>query len=304
MKRCWLLVLVVCALHARADVILREDLVTYARAHVQNGGDPLLFVCARTQKGISEQWLVLLQDPVKVGGSSGSGLGLVGAFMKTLYTSTGHRYRFDDAPVGVRVQFIGPFREGAHDVRTSESLIKVNAVYLDVGLYDAAKLFYGMQAEGRKDPQTSYFLSNSFSAEQIARDTKRAADEKFSIEDERTYAKSIFALIQFGAVGFSTRGLDRVLEDVVDKPGIFSGAFTQIDWSAIKAVDLTGGRRFVVPFAFQTKSSIKGSLTIEKPAGKTVRCGGITTIEISESSKSPDTHVTLRMIAGSELDPR
>lgn len=228
-RRCFL-ILFVCVLHARADVRLRGDLLSYARMHAQDVGDALPFVCVREQNGASEQWLVLLQEPTKAGGSSGSGLGIVGAFMKTLYTSTGHKYRFDDVPVGVLVKFIGPFRDGPQDVRTSESLLKVNSVYLSSGLYEAAGLFYGMQSEGRKDPQTSYFLSNSFSKEQIARDTKRAADEKFSIDDERTYAKSIFALIQFGAVGFNTRGLDRVLEDVVDKPGIFSGAFTQIDW--------------------------------------------------------------------------
>jgi hypothetical protein len=304
MKYYWFVLLFLSVLSARSQVSLRAELVSYARTYNAANVDTLSFVCERGRDVASEQWLLLLEKPETASGSSGSGLGIVGAFMKTLYSSTGHKYRFDDAPVGVRVRFVGPFRNGSHDVKTEETVLKMNSIYLDTGLYEAALLFYRMQSEGRKDPQISYFLSNSFSAAQIARDTKRAAEERFTTDDERIYAKSIFALIQFGAVGFKTRGLESVLDEIVDKPGMFSCAFTQIDWSAVKALDIGGSRRFVVPFAFQTKTSIKGLLTIEKPTGRITRCGGITGIEIRESSKSPGTHVTLRLIEASEIEGR
>jgi len=302
MKYYWFALLLLSALGARSQVTLRADLVRYARTYNAANADTLPFVCERAWDAGAEQWLLLLEKPEKASGSSGSGLGIVGAFMKTLYSSTGHKYRFNDVPVGVRVRFVGPFRDGAHDVKILETMQKMNSIYLESGLYEAALLFHGMQSEGRKDPQISFFLSNSFSDAQITRDTKRAAEQKFTGEDERIYAKSIFALIQFGAVGFKTGGLENVLDQVVDKPGMLSGAFTQIDWSAVKAMDIGGSKRFVVPFAFQTKTSIKGLLTIEKPTGRITRCGGITGIEIRESSKSPGTHVTLRLIEESELD--
>ena len=284
------------------QVSLRPDLVSYAKANAASIGDALAFVCERVRESGSEQWLVLMEEPKKANGSSGSGMGVAGAFMKTLYTSTGHRYRFDDVPVGVRVQFIGPFRELPLPVQNLETIVRMNSLYLESGLYDAARLFDGMRSEGRKDPQISYFLSNNFSDEQIARDIKKAADERFTSDDERIYAKSLFALIQFGAVGFKTRGLENVLEEVVEKPGLFSGAFIQIDWAKIKAVDRGGDKRFVVPFAFQTKTSIKGLITIERPLGRVQRCGGITALEIRESSKNPGTRVALRMIEKSELE--
>jgi hypothetical protein len=292
------------------------SLVDYAsRNHVEIAPPGQTFqpgvtmLCTLSEQGKVSQWLIVLSPAVSAGeeGGSNSGLGLLGMFAKTLHTSTDHKYSFPDEPRAIATECIGPFTEGddraigTQPIRISGRLL-ANGVYLKSGLFPTAKTYMRLRSQGKKDPQLSYLIFASFSKAKIEDDQRKAAEAGFTVDDENAYARSSFALVQFGSMAFQAPGVTAILARIVDAPTLFSGAYTNLDWDSFAITDAMGAQIrdqlvISVPFSFQTKSHLSGTLFITEPKGQLQICAGIAGLTIEKSEKAPGSRLELRIFS-------
>ena len=103
-------------------------------------------------------------------------------------------------------------------------------------------------------------------------------------------------------------GLDTITHEIADSPTLFSGAFTNLDWPAMKLEDgrnfgLSDTRIFRVPFSFHSKTEAHGFfyVTASKPPLQNV--AGIVGLTVAGTSKAPGRQLVMRLIAVRRATP-
>jgi hypothetical protein len=267
------------------------------------GGPGTTMLCFLDEGGLKSQWLVAVSAAKNADADSGSptGMGILGAFSGSLRSSTGRDYNFPDQPVSLEVRCAGPFQDtpGATGGVDGSTSLTANKEYLSTGLFRIAQAFLRIRNEGRKPPQISYLFHASYSKEQIEADQKSAREAGFTADDDREYAKALFALTQFGYIAFLAPGVEEMLGRVLDPPTLFSGSYINIDWGKVTTVDPRpfGISRSIVvsvPFSYSTKTTVSGTLYFTEPKGPLESCAGILEISFEHSQKAPNTTLVMR----------
>jgi len=258
------------------------------------------------------QWLVEIRAAELTDGerdSHPSGFGIFGPFLKTLKSSTGHKWSFPASPAALDIRTYGPFYSDASasagkDRGEKSAHILANANYLAIGLTPQCEIETRLLDAGKRDPGIALIfpLGPSFSDEQIKAARARAAASGFTEEDERIYAKSAFALVQFAALAQQTDGVRDILEEIVEKPGIFPVGNIFLDWNKQRLVEagdsiLPQARVFGIPFVYsQRHTTTKGTLFVTAPAPPLQVCAGFIGMTAT-STKAPDKRLIMRLMA-------
>ena len=269
-------------------------------------GDSLT-VLFTIQKGAdTRQWLTEFRSVTPTAHEAkskpGSGLGLLSVFQAAMRTDTGHAYNFPQTPAALELRTFGPFPV-AGDVPEAKARVLVTHEYLAHGLAPMAEIELRLRASGKKYPGLAFMFLARFSDEQIAATTARAQAAGFTIEDERTFAEGIFALAQFGNLAFRTDGIAAITREMLDSPGLLSGAIINLDWSAAQLETgadwgVPAARVFRVPYTLQSKTQAKGTLFITAPRPPLENMAGIIGATIDESSKIPGARLIVRVLTG------
>ena len=237
----------------------------------------------------------------------GSGLGLLGVFQSSLKTDTGHEYSFPQDPAALELRTFGPFADGPAgapaETEGMNARVLATRDYLRHGLAPMAEIELRLRAAGQKYPDLSFLFRPRFSDEQRAAAKARAQAAGFTEDDERAYAGGFFALVQFANLAFKTPGVAAVTRELLDSPTLFSGAFVNLDWSALQvesgaAWGLPDARIFRVPYHFQSKTRAQGMLYFTTPLAPLQNMAGIIALTIDESSKTATKRLIVRVLAG------
>ena len=297
------------------------DVVRFAQAHVFSlapvvpagpaeeavPGDRLTVLFTIQQNdGSMRQWLAEFRAAALTASEAkskpGSGLGLLSVFQAALRTDTGHEYSFPQVPAALELHTCGPF-PATGEVPEVKTRVLATRAYLAHGLAPMAEIELRLRAAGKQYPVLSFMFLTRFSDEQIAATTARAQAAGFTVEDERTFAEGLFALVQFGNLAFRTEGIDAITREMLDSPGLFSGAIVNLDWTAAQLENgtdwgLPGGRVFRVPYTLQSKTQANGTLFITASHPPLQNMAGIIGATIDWSSKTPGKRLILRVLAG------
>lgn len=287
------------------------DVAPDAEAESPNAGDRLTVLFTIIEgDGSVRQWLVGVNAATltqrEAGAKPGTGLGILRFFQSSLKTDTGHEYSFEQSPVALEVHTHGPFTEtilGNTDPTATHARVLATRDYLVHGLAPMAEIELRLRAAGKKNPGISLMFHPKYSKEQIAATQSRVKEAGFTEADERAYAEAIYAIVQFGNLGFNTPGLDTITHEIADSPTLFSGAFTNLDWPSMELEDgrnfgLSDTRIFRVPFNFHSKTEAHGFfyVTASKPPLQNV--AGILGLTVDDTSKAPGRLLVMRVIAG------
>lgn len=278
-------------------------------------GDLLVVLFTIQEGAIARQWLgefrfaALTERETR--SKPGTGLGILGAFQSTLYSDTEHAFSFPQIPVALELRTHGPFTGEAPEAAPPKAVstrVLATRDYLVHGLAPMGEIELRLRAAGKKNPGLSFMFRSKYSAEQIAASKARARAAGFSEEDERAYAKSIFALVQFGNLSFLTKGPDAITREVADSPTLFSGAFTNPDWNNLQMVDGTewgfpGDSIFRVPYNFFSKTKAKGHFYLMNSRPPLQNLAGIIGLTVDETSKAPGKRLVMRVLAGRRAPP-
>jgi len=279
-------------------------------------GDQLTVLFAIIEgDGSVRQWLVEVNAATlterEAGTKPGTGLGILSVFQSSLKTDTGHEYSFEQLPVALEVHTCGPFTKtgsGNSEPVITHARALATRDYLAHGLAPMAEIELRLRAAGKKNPGISLMFRPKYSKEQIAATKTRVKEADFTEADERAYAEAIYAIVQFGNLGFKTPGLDAITHEIADSPTLFSGAFTNLNWPAMEMEDgknfgLSETRIFRVPFNFHSKTEAHGFfyVTASKPPLQNV--AGILGLTVDGTSKVPGRRLVMRVIAGRRATP-
>ena len=274
-------------------------------------GDHLTVLFTIQEATASRQWLgefhsaQLTEREAK--SKPGTGLGLLSAFQSTLYTDTEHSFGFPQVPVALEIRTQGPFTETAGSATTEPPTTGARVLatrdYLVHGLAPMGEIELRLRAAGKKNPALSFMFSSKYSDAQIAASKARATDAGFTENDERVYAESIFALVQFAQLAFRTDGVDDIMKEIADSPTLFSGAFTHLDWNNLQVEDganwgLPGVRIFRLPYHFLSKTKAKGNFFVTAPRPPLQNMAGVIGLTVDETSKTPGKRLIMRVLAG------
>lgn len=281
------------------------------RTEPMRPGDHLTVLFTIQEGTTSRQWLGEFRSVQLTERESkskpGTGLVILGAFQSTLYTDTEHSYKFEQIPVALEILTHGPFAENPESTdappATTTARVLATRDYLVHGLAPMGEIELRLRAAGKKNPGLSFMFSSKYSEKQIAASKARAMDAGFTEEDERIYAEGIFALVQFGNLGFLTKGVGTITREIADSPTLFSGAFTNLDWNNLQSEEganwgLPGIRIFRVPFNFYSKTKAKGYFYITASRPPLQNMGGILGLTVDETSKTPTKRLIMRVLAG------
>ena len=298
--------------------------IRYATAHgipldgfeLADAGEPMrpgdrLTALFTIQEGTaSRQWLgefhaaQLTEREAK--SKPGTGLGILSVFQSTLYTDTEHQFSFEQTPFALEIQTHGPFADAspaAIDPRSTKARVLATRDYLVHGLAPMGEIELRLRAAGKKNPALSFMFSSKYSPGQIAASKARATGAGFTEDDERVYAESIFALVQFAQLAFRTDGVDDIMKEIADSPTLFSGAFTHLDWNNLQLEDgadwgLPGVRIFRLPYHFLSKTKAKGNFFLTAPRPPLQNMAGVVGLTVDETSKTPGKRLIMRVLAG------
>lgn len=274
-------------------------------------GDRLTALFTIQEGTSSRQWLgefhsaALTEREAK--SKPGTGLGILSVFQTTLHTDTEHQFSFEQTPFALEIQTHGPFAGAASatmEPRSTKARVLATRDYLVHGLAPMGEIELRLRAAGKKNPALSFMFSPKYSAEQIAASKVRATDAGFTEDDERVYAESIFALVQFAQLAFRTDGVDEIMKEIADSPTLFSGAFTHLDWNNLQPEDgaswgLPGVRIFRLPYRFLSKTKAKGNFFVTAPRPPLQNMAGVVGLTVDETSKTPGKRLIMRVLAGS-----
>lgn len=279
-------------------------------------GDALTVLFTLQQGTASRQWLgefrsaTLTERETKA--KPGTGLGILSAFQSTLYSDTEHAFSFPQVPVALEIRTHGPFAETPGSVTAEPPVAGARVLatrdYLVHGLAPMGEIELRLRAAGKKNPGLSFMFSSKYSEKQIAASKARATDAGFTENDERIYAESIFALVQFAQLAFRTDGVGEIVHEIADSPTLFSGAFTNLDWNNLQLEDgagwgLPGVQIFRLPYRFLSKTKAKGNFYVTAPRPPLQNMAGIIGLTVDETSKTSGKRLIMRVLAG-RMAPR
>lgn len=241
----------------------------------------------------------------------GTGLGLLGIFQSSLKSDTGHEFSFEQIPVALEIRTHGPFNEEGSaitDLTAVNARILATRDYLEHGLAPMAEIELRLRAAGKKNPGLSLMFSSKYSAEQMAATKARAQEAGFTEDDERHYAEAIYAMVQFGNLGFRTEGMEAITHEIADSPTLFSGAFTNLVWSDMQQENggnwgLPGRRIFRVPYNFRSRTQARGNFFITASQPPLRNMAGIIGLTVDSTSKNSTKRLVMRVLAGARGGP-
>jgi hypothetical protein len=152
----------------------------------------------------------------------------------SIYVGNGHKVRFDAAQyAALRIRVFGPFVAGGdpkpalEEESRAESRIVVRPDFLALGLSRMFRRAEQFSAEGKNPFPLSFLSSGLFISEgQKSYESKLTAEYGISTNDERIYAGSGPALLEFYSAAKKVPAIARMLDEVVDSPPV--GSFFQL----------------------------------------------------------------------------
>jgi hypothetical protein len=180
--------------------------------------------------------------------------------------------------------------------------------YLAHGLAPMGTIELRLRAAGQENPGLSYVFRQKFSAEHLTAAKARAATAGFTEDDERAYAESIFALVQFANLAFTTEGVDAIVREIADPPTLFSGAFVNLDWGKLQLEDnrdwnLPATPVFRLPYKFLSKTKAVGTFYFTASRPPLLNLAGILGLTVDSTSKTPAKRLVVRVLASRRGGP-
>lgn len=305
------------------------DVVRFAKAHhiELNGfdlagegesgrpGDELTVLFTLDEGAVRRQWLAEIQmvplTDREAQSKPGTGLGVLGFFQSSLKTDTGHEFSFEQVPVALEIRTHGPFADkglAVGEPGTITARVLATKDYLIHGLAPMAEIELRLRAAGKKNPGLSLMFRPKYSDEQMAATKARAREAGFTEDDERIYAEAIYALVQFGNLGFKTAGMDAITHEIADSPTLFSGAFTNLVWPEMQVEPgenwgLPGVRLFQVPYHFRSKTKASGAFFITAARPPLQNMAGIVGFTVDSTTKNSGKRLLMRVLSGRRGPP-
>jgi len=274
-------------------------------------GDRLTVLFTIQEGAASRQWLGEFRAAAlterEARSKPGSGFGLLSIFLSSLKTDTGHEFSFAQVPAALEIQTHGPFfADGSAAIAPAVTGARVLATrdYLSHGLAPMGEIELRLRAAGKKNPGLSFMFRPKYSAAQMTASTTRAQEAGFTEDDERVYAESIFALVQFAYLAFRTDGVDSIMREIADAPTLFSGAFVNLDWSRLQLENElnwslpAATRVFRLPYNFRSKTNMNGTLFVTAARPPLQNLAGVVGLTVDWSSKTPGKRLIVHVLAG------
>ena len=241
----------------------------------------------------------------------GTGLGILSLFQSSLKTDTGHEFRFKQTPAALEIRTHGPFASNvpaATKPAVTDARVLATRDYLAHGLAPMGPIELRLRAAGKENPGLSYVFRPKFSNEHMAAAKTRAATAGFTENDERVYAESIFALVQFANLAFTTEGVDAIVREIADPPTLFSGAFVNLDWTKLQVEDardwnLPAAPVFRLPYKFLSKTKAVGTFYFTASRPPLLNMAGLLALTVDTTSKTPARRLTVRVLASRRGSP-
>ena len=274
-------------------------------------GDRVILLVTIQEGSESRQWLsdfsLAALTAREAKSKPDAGLGIFSWLLGSLQTDTGHEFRFDQSPAALTIRTFGPFG-GAGKAKEANGRVLATREYLDHGMAQMCEIQTRLSTAGLKNPNVAYVSHPNYSDQQIVATKQRALAANFTEEDERAFAKGYLALVQFGALAFKTPGTTAFMEEIFDRPTLFSGAYIYPDWSKLQLQDGAGwglppSRVFAVPYAFLSKTQARGLLFITAPQPPLQNVAGIVGLTVDWSSKAPGKRLIVRVLASRRGNP-
>jgi len=296
---------------AKTHAIPLDGFAPAGPTEAARAGDRITVLFTIQEGAVSRQWLAEFRAAALTGHEAkskpGSGLGLLSLFQSSLKTDTGHEYSFPQLPAALELRTFGPF-PGSGEAPEAKARVLATRDYLTHGLAPMAEIELRLRAAGKKNPGLSFMFRPKYSAEQTAATTARAADAGFTADDERAYAEGFYALVQFANLAFRTEGIAAIVQEMLDSPTLFSGAFINLVWPAVQLENgadwgLPAARVFRVPYNFQSRTRAKGTLFVTAPQPPLQNMAGIVGLTIDWTSKTSTKRLVVRVLAGRRGGP-
>jgi hypothetical protein len=225
---------------ARQAGIPVERFEGFANRTEMRSGDALAALVTLTEDDASTQWLVYFEVDALSDEEKKRSL----PKPATMYTSTGQKFEFSGATaLAIRVE--GPFEAAEKGKKKNSSKapekrarVLVNSAYLGLGFDRMARTEIQISKGGSG---LNYGCSfQPFTSEQVALGKKAVEGFNLTEEDEKAFAASLPAMMEFFQTILQTPGLDEIARKVVDIPW----------WSIVR----NAGHGLDVGFAFQPAS--------------------------------------------------
>lgn len=236
----------VLAVARRAQIPIDRFDEAKERTHLQPG-DGVTALVTLTDDDEFKQWLVRFE----VAELTEKEMGMPPYKPVKLYATTGNVFEFTGTRAALSVAVLGPFDRA--DERRERSPVGVTEKHARI-LIDSEFLALGFhrmaaaQLRLRKNLSAAHFGFNyqPYTPEQIAEGKKDIDPEKFSLEDQRAFAASLPALMEFFRTVIHTPGLDDIAKRVIDIPW----------WSVIRH----GGKNWDLNFDYKLASQLDSVL--------------------------------------------
>jgi hypothetical protein len=273
-------------------------------------GDSFLAIVTLFEKGKRTQWLLFLRVlPSKPNEPSNKAREAM-----VLYSGRSNRFEFASSPVPARLQTVGPFTGKSFKPVKSKEQSKdfvLDKGYLGLGLDQAVATVYRATQAGENG--RFYFSPKPPDAQQMAV-ARRVGDHlHLTLDEERSLAGAIPAMLSYFNVVQQTEGLEDILLKVVRKPSL---------WSIIKNVGVSVDLRFdahaMIPaptapwgaFAGSASSlyyvpisvdlnhqpALRVTFVVTNPRPPLLSCGGIIGM-LAEKPGDNETYMILRIVS-------
>ncbi|HET7536089.1 MAG TPA: hypothetical protein VFJ90_06530 [Candidatus Didemnitutus sp.] len=297
--------------YAASHGIAVQGVETAGPTSTPQPGDEVVYLLSLLQRTDMQQWLVRITagrpDP-----KDGKTKPIPD---DTIYTSTGQELRYTNTPAVLDLEFIGPFtattandakiliRRG-HTVVSAESLQTGLARYCEGSLGVAERL----KAAGIEHP-VFYGSGSRPKADVIEAGRKQAAAFGLTPEEERLAFSVYFALRSFYFAASEVQGCREVLEQVLQKPSLWSvasnfGLNTNFKYGWQEVGTLTPGLApvsspvFVLPvkLSINDQPALQAMLAVTSTEPPLRNCAGIVALSIVHPTNT-DKRVALRLLS-------
>jgi hypothetical protein len=264
------------------------DLTTEATASLP--GDEVVYLLMLQQPSGQKQWLVRL-----VADMPDHRKGETKPLQDdTIFTSTGLELRYTHQPAALNIEFIGPFdanTPGSAQIQTRRGRTVVSAESLEAGLFryceSSVSISSRLKAAGVANP-VYYGSGGRPRPDAIAAGRKAAAAFQLTADEERVAFSVYFALLAFYKAASEIPACNDVLEQVVQKPSLWSlasnlGVSTNFEYGWQEVIRLPDGMMpvarpvYVLPvkLAFNGRPALKVSLSVTTTEPPLRHCAGI-----------------------------
>jgi hypothetical protein len=271
-------------------------------------GDEVIVLITSFSAKTPQQWLAnfrLVEPSATERGAKASEL--------VLHSSTGAKHTFASTVATIEMRLFGPFlgdpkTNAGSPPREQKARMQVKSDYLALGL---DRWFADVFNRRGTRPLPNDYSSSPFTAEQIATTAAIAKEVGFTPAADRAAAGGLLALGEFFSVAQKTPGLADIVQQIVDRPSLWSiathlGVGVRIHWATQKDIVVrwdpaAWGWPSVPVYRGAYRLDLNGALAanieflVTSPVPPLQTCAGVIGITANSASR-PDRRVELRVL--------